>query len=53
MLITKERLTKRLNICAVCPMLRAGLLGPRCAKCGCFVKLKARLATESCPAGKW
>jgi len=25
----------------------------QCKKCGCFMKVKARLATASCPIGKW
>ena len=25
----------------------------QCRKCGCFMKVKARLATASCPVGKW
>lgn len=25
----------------------------RCGKCGCFAAFKARLATETCPIGKW
>ena len=24
-----------------------------CKKCGCFLKLKCRLATQECPIGKW
>lgn len=24
-----------------------------CSKCGCFVMLKIRVASEECPAGKW
>ena len=25
----------------------------RCRKCGCFMKLKTRMALASCPIGKW
>ena len=25
----------------------------QCKKCGCFMKLKTRVATASCPVGKW
>lgn len=25
----------------------------RCARCGCFMAFKAKLATEKCPVGKW
>lgn len=27
--------------------------GNICSKCGCFYFVKAKLATESCPEGKW
>ena len=41
---------QRLSKCATCP--EKTKLG-RCRLCGCFVRLKTRLATEACPAGKW
>lgn len=25
----------------------------RCVKCGCYLKQKIKMATESCPMGKW
>ena len=25
----------------------------QCKKCGCFMKVKTKLATASCPVGKW
>ena|SRR5579862_815334 len=25
----------------------------RCAACGCYVEIKARMASEDCPLGKW
>ena len=25
----------------------------RCKKCGCFMKVKTRIATARCPVGKW
>lgn len=28
-------------------------LNNRCAKCGCYWKVKMQLATEHCPVGKW
>lgn len=40
----------RLAVCDQCPHLSAIR---RCAKCGCFVDVKARLATQRCPEGKW
>jgi hypothetical protein len=26
---------------------------PRCLACGCFLDLKTKIASQSCPAGKW
>jgi tetratricopeptide (TPR) repeat protein len=40
---------RRLGACAVCPH-HTGL---RCKVCGCFTDLKARLAHERCPIGRW
>lgn len=39
----------RQAICEACPELVKG----KCAKCGCFYKIKILLATEQCPIGKW
>lgn len=39
----------RLATCGDCPFLDAG----RCRLCGCWTAAKARLATESCPDGRW
>ena len=40
---------RRLDICRGCPEFDAG----RCRKCGCYMKLKARIAAAHCPIGKW
>jgi hypothetical protein len=42
---------RRLAICNGCNFFRAKR--QRCAKCGCFVSLKARMRTGRCPIGKW
>ncbi|GAA2094101.1 hypothetical protein GCM10009801_61850 [Streptomyces albiaxialis] len=56
---------KRLAVCRGCDQLKAPpdralyrLTGGRdgrtvCGMCGCDVRRKAALATESCPAGRW
>ena len=51
---------ERLQICAGCPMLVRPLWQCNPFKtlngkrgCGCFVKVKARLQSEHCPAGMW
>ncbi len=54
-LISKEETSARLKVCVACDRFRQAtrVTGPRCEECGCFVKVKARLATERCPLGKW
>lgn len=46
-----DELARRLEACAGCELYDA--THGRCGVCGCFVKAKARLATEKCPAEKW
>lgn len=43
----------RLEICATCPHRTASMVGDRCLKCGCIIKLKARIPMAHCPIGKW
>ena len=40
---------ERLGICGDCPHNHGGV----CSRCGCFLKAKARVATEACPLNKW
>jgi hypothetical protein len=41
----------RLDICKACPELR----GPfnNCRQCGCFMNIKVRIYSSTCPLGKW
>jgi hypothetical protein len=39
----------RLSICRECASYHAGV----CGECGCYMPLKARLATAQCPLGRW
>jgi len=39
----------RLAICNQCKYFLNG----KCSKCKCFMKLKTKLRTASCPIGKW
>ncbi|MCB9852758.1 MAG: hypothetical protein H6819_06655 [Phycisphaerales bacterium] len=45
----------RLVHCEICEHRRSGWLGwfARCAKCGCVLRWKTRLAMEGCPVEKW
>jgi|2_EtaG_2_1085320.scaffolds.fasta_scaffold10283_4 hypothetical protein len=40
----------RMRICSKCEFLKKYT---RCEKCGCFMKIKTRLAPVKCPIGKW
>ena len=45
-----ERLyEERLAVCRECEMLMQGT----CRKCGCYVELRAAVAKNVCPWGKW
>jgi tetratricopeptide (TPR) repeat protein len=48
-LTPRPELQRRLRTCAACPHYT----GVRCRLCGCFTNVKARLAQEKCPIGKW
>lgn len=54
-LVTPVEQAARLKVCVGCDQfeIATGKRPARCADCGCFVKAKATLATESCPRGKW
>ncbi len=47
----QDVIDKRWDECANCEFL----IKPtnNCKKCGCFMKAKTRVATASCPIGKW
>ena len=40
---------KRQNVCDSCEFY----INRRCGKCGCFMDIKIKLQTSSCPEGKW
>ena len=47
----KDIIAKRLDECQSCEHF---IKSPsRCNECGCFMKVKTRLATARCPIGKW
>ena len=45
----EEVLKMRWDICSGCEFLKDN----KCEKCGCFMKVKHKLAMASCPEGKW
>lgn len=58
---TKEEQEKIIRICETSGQggkkcnfyIPDSLIGPRCTKCGCYMKLKKRWATAHCPIGHW
>jgi len=50
-----ETLATREEICRACPEWDAAALNAtgRCRECGCSTWAKLRMASESCPIGKW
>lgn len=49
--VDNETQEKRLEICRGCEFFLAK--ESRCSKCGCFMQLKSKLESGSCPEGKW
>jgi len=50
-LLNKESQSQqRMAVCEICPEL--GLLN-RCRQCGCFMNIKTRIYSSTCPLGKW
>jgi hypothetical protein len=41
----------RMDICEVCPRLLKAT--HQCKECGCFMKIKVKLANATCPLSKW
>ena len=52
--VDKEEYEKRLSVCKGCVTYYEPML-VRCShkECGCLLKGKARLSTETCPIGRW
>ena len=49
MIHDEEVLKMRWDICSSCEFLK----DDKCEKCGCFMKVKHKLAMAKCPEGKW
>lgn len=46
----EDILSARWSLCSGCEFLTES---NRCTKCGCFMKVKHKLASARCPIGKW
>ena len=49
--VTEEKQAERLKICSECPFIVEN--GSRCGKCGCFLQVKTKWESSTCPIGKW
>lgn len=49
--IDQNTIDKRIDTCNSCDFFMKK--NERCIKCGCFIKLKARMRSQTCPIGKW
>ena len=49
MIYDEDVLKMRWDLCSSCEFLK----DDKCSKCGCFMKVKHKLALASCPEGKW
>jgi len=47
----KKDYESRLDICRACPMLFKPTMS--CKRCGCFMRVKAKISSMSCPDKKW
>lgn len=48
---SRETIIERAQTCAACSFLFRPT--GQCRKCGCFVKLKVKVASQNCPINKW
>ncbi len=49
LLLESDAAAARLQVCQACPSLR----GDRCVECGCYMMVKAHIASMACPLDKW
>ena len=47
--VDRKLARERISICNICEYNARGI----CALCGCVLKAKTKLKTESCPIDKW
>lgn len=52
-LLSDEESNKRMDICKSCPEFKSFANQPQCGSCGCFLALKVKGKSFTCPKGKW
>jgi len=50
---SEELVAERRSICNSCPYSKTKLFTQVCTECGCHIKTKTLLISESCPLNKW
>ena len=50
-LLDNETAQKHIDICHNCEFYNENK--DKCNKCGCYIRIKCMLSTESCPINKW
>jgi|9_EtaG_2_1085328.scaffolds.fasta_scaffold02248_8 hypothetical protein len=47
--VSETQYETRLKICEVCPFRK----DTKCSKCGCYIEVKAKWSTSTCPDNRW
>jgi len=50
---SQQTIEQRKALCTSCPFTKKKFYGEICTRCGCIIKNKIKLTTESCPINKW
>ena len=53
MIADQSTVVERLFLCGQCEHKKGSGFMARCNLCGCFIEAKTRLASQSCPDGRW
>ena len=53
MIADQSTVVERLFHCGQCEHKKGSGFMSRCNQCGCFIEAKTRLASQSCPDGRW
>ena len=53
MIADQSTVVERLFHCGQCEHKKGSGFMARCNLCGCFIEAKTRLASQSCPVGRW
>jgi hypothetical protein len=51
MFLMKPKAQARYDVCKACPSFVSSM--SKCSECGCFMKVKVKIAASVCPLEKW